>query len=204
MRWNCGESLPGGVVQQGAEADKVRDGARVRGPQSGFKKTIWRSRLGALLRTTRAAPAVNRRTRAGAVPSAVRTSKLNSRSAGTAVLNDPFMWEKRQPNNEVQPLAAERSVRRTESVQRHIGRVLRSSCNSRGRRLTSSRGGKPRPGRCSPFWPGDVRFALRKPMKTTQARGDPPSVTKPSRSARRVSYRGRGVGAGVGAGVGLG
>src|ERR1700674_4162438 len=41
--------------------------------------------------------------------------------------------------------------------QRHIGRVLRASCNLRGRRLTSSRGGKPRPGRCSPLWPGDLR-----------------------------------------------
>jgi len=41
--------------------------------------------------------------------------------------------------------------------QRHLGRVLRSSCNSGGRRLTSSRGEKPRTGRCSPFWPGDLR-----------------------------------------------
>ena len=41
--------------------------------------------------------------------------------------------------------------------QRHIGRVLRSSCNSGGRRFTSSRGGKPRTGRCSPLWPGDLR-----------------------------------------------
>jgi uncharacterized protein with HEPN domain len=41
--------------------------------------------------------------------------------------------------------------------QRHIGRVLRSSCNSRGRRPTSSRRGKPRSGRCSPLWPGDLR-----------------------------------------------
>jgi predicted transcriptional regulator YdeE len=41
--------------------------------------------------------------------------------------------------------------------QRHIGRVLRSSCNSRGRRLASSRGREPQPGRCASLWPGDVR-----------------------------------------------
>src|SRR5678816_2196007 len=40
--------------------------------------------------------------------------------------------------------------------QRHIGRVLRSSCNFRGRRLASSRGREPQPGRCPPFWPGDL------------------------------------------------
>src|SRR5262249_48565075 len=40
--------------------------------------------------------------------------------------------------------------------QRHIGRVLRSSCNSRGRRLASSRGREPQPGRCPPFWPDDL------------------------------------------------
>src|SRR5438034_3222102 len=41
--------------------------------------------------------------------------------------------------------------------QRHIGRVLRSSCNDRGRRLASSRAREPRPGRCPPLWPGDLR-----------------------------------------------
>src|SRR6266568_8384070 len=41
--------------------------------------------------------------------------------------------------------------------QRHIGRVLRSSCNVRGRRLASSRAREPRPGRCPPLWPGDLR-----------------------------------------------
>src|SRR6266536_3361032 len=41
--------------------------------------------------------------------------------------------------------------------QRHIGRVLRSSCNIGGRRLASSRGREPRPGRCPPLWPGDLR-----------------------------------------------
>src|SRR5260370_37418870 len=41
--------------------------------------------------------------------------------------------------------------------QRHIGRVLRSSCSVRGRRLASSRGREPRPGRCPPLWPGDLR-----------------------------------------------
>jgi hypothetical protein len=41
--------------------------------------------------------------------------------------------------------------------QRHIGWVLRSSCNPRGRRLASSRGLEPRPGRCPSLWPGDVR-----------------------------------------------
>ena len=40
--------------------------------------------------------------------------------------------------------------------QRHIGRVLRSSCNARGRRLASSRGREPQPGRCPPLWPGDL------------------------------------------------
>ncbi|MGH3911603.1 MAG: serine hydrolase, partial [Pseudonocardiaceae bacterium] len=39
--------------------------------------------------------------------------------------------------------------------QRHIGRVLRSSCNPRGRRLASSRGREPQPGRCPSLWPGD-------------------------------------------------
>src|SRR5438309_6393002 len=44
--------------------------------------------------------------------------------------------------------------------QRHIGRVLRSSCNTTGRRvarLASSRGREPQPGRCPPLWPGDLR-----------------------------------------------
>jgi hypothetical protein len=41
--------------------------------------------------------------------------------------------------------------------QRHIGRVLRSSCDTRGRRLASSRGREHRPGRCPPLWPGDLR-----------------------------------------------
>src|SRR4030095_1387708 len=41
--------------------------------------------------------------------------------------------------------------------QRHLGRVLRSPCNVRGRRLASSRGREPQPGRCPPFWPADLR-----------------------------------------------
>jgi len=41
--------------------------------------------------------------------------------------------------------------------QRHLGRVLRSSRNPRGRRLASSRGREPQPGRCPSLWPGDVR-----------------------------------------------
>src|SRR6266550_3934735 len=41
--------------------------------------------------------------------------------------------------------------------QRHIGWVLRSSCNVRGRRLASSRDRESRPGRCPPLWPGDLR-----------------------------------------------
>jgi hypothetical protein len=41
--------------------------------------------------------------------------------------------------------------------QRHFGRVLRSSCNSRGRRVASSRGREPRPSRCPPLWAGDLR-----------------------------------------------
>src|SRR5260370_8532126 len=41
--------------------------------------------------------------------------------------------------------------------QRHIGRVLRSSCNVRGRRVASSRAREPRPGRCPRLWPGDLR-----------------------------------------------
>jgi len=41
--------------------------------------------------------------------------------------------------------------------QRHIGRVLRSSCNPSGRRLASSRGREPQPGRCPSLWPGDLR-----------------------------------------------
>jgi len=49
--------------------------------------------------------------------------------------------------------------RTTPSVfhQRHIGRVLRSSCNISGRRTASSCGREPRPGRCPPLWPGDLR-----------------------------------------------
>jgi riboflavin biosynthesis pyrimidine reductase len=35
--------------------------------------------------------------------------------------------------------------------------VLRSSCNTCGRRVASSRGREPRPGRCPPLWPGDLR-----------------------------------------------
>src|SRR5256885_16738989 len=41
--------------------------------------------------------------------------------------------------------------------QRHIGRVLRSPCGVRGRRLASSRRREPRPGRCPSLWPGDLR-----------------------------------------------
>src|SRR5215470_10235162 len=41
--------------------------------------------------------------------------------------------------------------------QRHIGRVLRSSCNVHGRRPASSRGREPRADRCPPFWPGNLR-----------------------------------------------
>jgi hypothetical protein len=41
--------------------------------------------------------------------------------------------------------------------QRHIGRVLRSSCNPRGRRLASSRGREPQPGRCPSLWPRNLR-----------------------------------------------
>src|SRR5262249_58947789 len=41
--------------------------------------------------------------------------------------------------------------------QRHIGRVLRSSCHGGGQRLASSRGRKPGPGRCPPLWPRDLR-----------------------------------------------
>src|SRR5215475_3231308 len=42
--------------------------------------------------------------------------------------------------------------------QRHIGRVLRSPGDDRGRRHTSSRGREPRPSRCPPLWPGDLRI----------------------------------------------
>jgi hypothetical protein len=41
--------------------------------------------------------------------------------------------------------------------QHHIGRMLRSSCNVRGRRIASSRGREHRLGRCPPLWPGDLR-----------------------------------------------
>jgi hypothetical protein len=40
--------------------------------------------------------------------------------------------------------------------QRHVGRVLRSPCNVRGRRLASSCGREPQPGRCPSFWPCDL------------------------------------------------
>src|SRR5206468_8673336 len=42
--------------------------------------------------------------------------------------------------------------------QRHLGRVLRSSCNAPGRRLASSRGREPRPGRCPPL--GRVTYEM--------------------------------------------
>src|ERR671911_2121630 len=41
--------------------------------------------------------------------------------------------------------------------QRHIGRMLRSSCDDPGRRPASSRSREPRPSRCPPLWPGDLR-----------------------------------------------
>ena len=41
--------------------------------------------------------------------------------------------------------------------QRDLGRVLRSSCYTRGRRLASPRGREPRPGRCASLWPSDLR-----------------------------------------------
>src|SRR5579862_3714086 len=41
--------------------------------------------------------------------------------------------------------------------QRHIGRMLRSSCDFTGRRLASPCGRKPPAGRCPPLWPSDVR-----------------------------------------------
>src|SRR5579863_5294030 len=41
--------------------------------------------------------------------------------------------------------------------QRYIGRVLRSSGDIAGRRVASSRDREPRPGRCPPLWPGDLR-----------------------------------------------
>src|SRR5215813_6426175 len=42
-------------------------------------------------------------------------------------------------------------------LQRHIGRVLRSSCNVPGRRLASSRDREPQSGRRPSFWAGDLR-----------------------------------------------
>ena len=42
--------------------------------------------------------------------------------------------------------------------QRHIGRMLRSSCGGGGRRAASSCGREPRPSRCPPLWPGDLRI----------------------------------------------
>src|SRR5438445_4367079 len=42
--------------------------------------------------------------------------------------------------------------------QPHIGRVLRSSCNPRGRRLASSRGRERQPGRCPLF--GRVTYEM--------------------------------------------
>src|SRR5215471_14288389 len=41
--------------------------------------------------------------------------------------------------------------------QRNVGRVLRSPRHTRGRRVASSRGREPRPGRCTPLRPGDLR-----------------------------------------------
>src|SRR5258705_7368386 len=41
--------------------------------------------------------------------------------------------------------------------QPHIGRLLRSPGNHSGRRVASSRGRQPQPGRCPPLWPCDVR-----------------------------------------------
>src|SRR5213592_4958629 len=58
--------------------------------------------------------------------------------------------------------------------QRHIGRVLRSSCNSRGRRLASPRGREPRSGRCPPLWPVtyEMMEAAFRPPARTGARPD--------------------------------
>ncbi len=41
--------------------------------------------------------------------------------------------------------------------QRHVGWVLRSSCNPSGPRFASSRRRKPESGRCPSLWPCDVR-----------------------------------------------
>src|SRR5918994_5570832 len=41
--------------------------------------------------------------------------------------------------------------------QRHIGRLLRSSCRGRGRSDASVLGREPGAGRCPPLWPGHLR-----------------------------------------------
>src|SRR5688572_3243768 len=41
--------------------------------------------------------------------------------------------------------------------QRHVGRVLRSSCRFHGRRIAPLLGREPRPRRRPPLWPCDVR-----------------------------------------------
>src|SRR5712691_8100709 len=59
--------------------------------------------------------------------------------------------------------------------QRHIGRVLRSSCNPRGRRLASSHGREPQPGRCPSLWPRgtyEMMESAWRPPAPTGARPD--------------------------------
>jgi len=60
----------------------------------------------------------------------------------------------------LQRQAASGARNETTSVfdQRHIGRLLRSSCNSPGRSHASSRGRKHQPGRCPAPGPSDLRI----------------------------------------------
>src|SRR5207244_8006191 len=61
--------------------------------------------------------------------------------------------------------------------QRHLGRVLRSSCRDRGRRPASSRDGEHRTGRCPPLRPGTYQMmeeAWRPPASDAM-----PEWTKP-------------------------
>src|SRR4030095_14526890 len=82
--------------------------------------------------------------------------------------------------------------------QRHIGRVLRSSCNSGGRRLASSRGGKPGTGRCSPLWPGDLRndggsvSAAGADGSAARLDGTPRPDDRRGKEVRRVEHLGPG------------
>src|SRR5262249_33009327 len=80
-------------------------------------------------------------------------SLLGWRGEGRVVITGTSRRERRYRR----PVVLYRNATPSVFHQRHIGRVLRSSCNSRGRRIASPRDREPRSGRCAPLGPGDLR-----------------------------------------------